>query len=237
MRRSQRLETTYSGPREVFIGLGIYFFYLLIRKAVVNEKGERKALKNAEIVVRAEQEIGIHIEPAIQRAMLPYPRILHIMSLAYAALNVGLTVGWLIHMFRRRHPEFHWLRNAAVYAVLGAFPFFRFFPCAPPRKLEHMVDTIADVSGIDLEHESISRFYIPIAAMPSIHVTFAVVTGLGMAQTSSRSWVRVLGKLYTPFVAFVVFATGNHYILDGVLGAFIGAVSLRVARLRRLRSL
>ena len=95
-----------------------------------------------------------------------------------------------------------------------------------------MVDTIADVSGIDLEHETISRFYIPIVAMPSIHVAFAVVTGLGMAQTSRRAWVRATGKIYTPVVAFIVFATGNHYILDGMLGAAIGAISLRLARLR-----
>ena len=233
MGRWQRSEPTYSGAREVALGLGIYAGYLLVRKAVVNEEGERKALDNAQKVVDVERVCGMHVEPQIQRAMLPYPRLLHVMSVAYAALNVGLTVGWLVHMFRRRHPEFHRLRRATVYAILGAFPFFRFFPCAPPRKLDHMVDTIADVSGIDLEHETISRFYIPIAAMPSIHVTFAVVTGLGMAQTSPRAWVRALGKIYTPVVAFIVFATGNHYILDGVLGVAIGAVSLRLARWRR----
>ena len=214
------------------LGLGIYAGYLLIRKAVMTEEGERSALDNAQRVVDAERAVGLHVEPEIQRAMLPYPRLLHVMSVAYAALNVGLTVGWLVHMFRGRHPEFHRLRRATVYAILGAFPFFRFFPCAPPRKLDHMVDTIADVSGIDLEHETLSRFYIPIAAMPSIHVTFAVVTGLGMAQTSHRGWVRALGKIYTPVVAFIVFATGNHYILDGVLGAVIGAISLRLARVR-----
>lgn len=233
MRRWQRAEPTYSGAREVALGLGIYAGYLLIRTAVVNEEGERKALANAQRVVDAERAVGLHVEPEIQRAMLPYPRLLHVMSVAYAALNVGLTVGWLVQMFRRRHPEYHRLRRATVFAIVGAFPFFRLFPCAPPRKLDHMVDTIADVSGIDLEHDSISRFYIPIAAMPSIHVAFAVVTGLGMAQTSPRSWVRTAGKIYTPLVSFIVFATGNHYILDGVLGAAIGAISLRLARLKR----
>lgn len=232
MARWQRSEPSYSSAQEVALGLGIYAVYLLIRKAVVTEEGERKALENAQKVVDAERAVGIHVEPEIQRAMLPYPRFLHVMSVAYAALNTGLTVGWLVHMFHRRHPEFHRLRRATVYAILGAFPFFRFFPCAPPRKLDHIVDTIADVSGIDLENETISRFYIPIAAMPSIHVTFAIVTGLGMAQTSPRAWVRTVGKLYTPIVAFIVFATGNHYIVDGVLGAAIGTISLRLARLR-----
>ena len=232
MGRLQGSEPTYSAAREVALGLGIYAGYLLIRDAVVTEEGQHRALENAQKVVDVERAVGLHVEPEIQRAMLPYPRLLHGMSVAYAALNVGLTVGWLIAMFRGRNPEFHRLRRATMLAMLGAFPFFRFFPCAPPRKLDHMVDTIADVSGIDLEHESISRFYIPIAAMPSIHVTLAVVTGFGMAQTSSRALVRALGKIYTPIVAFIVFATGNHYILDGVLGGAIGALSLRLARLR-----
>lgn len=230
MGRSQGSEPTYSGVREVALGLGIYAGYLLIRKAVVTEEGERRALENAQKVVDVERTVGIHVEPEIQRAMLPYPRLLHAMSVAYAALNVGLTVGWLIAMFRTRHPEFHRLRRATALSILGAFPFFRFFPCAPPRKLDHMVDTIADVSGIDLESDFLSRFYIPIAAMPSIHIAYAVVTGLGMAQTSPRAAIRMVGRLYAPLVAFIVFATGNHYILDGVVGAALGWISLRVAR-------
>ena len=132
MGRLQRSEPTYSGAREVALGLGIYAGYLLIRKAVVTEEGEQTALDNAQRVVDAERAVGLHVEPEIQRAMLPYPRILHVMSVAYATLNVGLTVGWLFHMFRSRHPEFHWLRRATVYAILGAFPFFRFFRVRHP---------------------------------------------------------------------------------------------------------
>ena len=227
----QKSEPTFSATREVLIGLGIYAIYMLVRKAVVTEAGEARALENAQAVVDLERRVGIHVEPEIQRAMLPYPRVLHVMSVAYATLNVGLTVGWLTRMFYKRDRRYAELRRATAYATLGAMPFFLYFPCAPPRKLDHIVDTIADVSGIDLESPLLSRFYIPIAAMPSIHVTYAVVTGLGMAQTSSSAAIRGLGRLYTPLVAFIVFATGNHYVLDGALGAAIGWITLRLARL------
>lgn len=215
----------------MIIGLGVYAAYLLVRKAVVNEKGEQRALVNAQRVVDAENEMGIHLEPEIQRTMLPYPRVLHVMSVAYTALNVGLTVGWLFRMFRRQESRYHEFRRATVVATAGALPFFLLFPCAPPRKLDHMVDTIADVSGIDLESAWLSRFYIPIAAMPSIHVTYAVVTGLGMAQASPHAVVRLGGRLYAPLVSFIVLATGNHYILDGAVGGALGWMSLRLARL------
>lgn len=236
MARLQKSEPTFSATREVVIGLSIYAIYMLVRKAVVTEAGEARALDNARAVVDVERRAGIHLEPEIQRAMLPYPRILNLMSVAYAALNVGLTVGWLARLFHKRDRRYPELRRATAYATLGALPFFLYFPCAPPRKLDHIVDTIADVSGIDLESPLLARFYIPIAAMPSIHVTYAVVTGLGMAQTSPSSAIRGLGRLYTPLVAFIVFATGNHYILDGVLGAAIGWITLRLARLSLRRA-
>ena len=147
-----------------------------------------------------------------------------------ATLNVGLTVGWLIRLFARRDPEFHRLRRAAVIATLGAQPVFLFFPVAPPRTLGHFVDTIADVSGVDLDSGLIAKLYDPIAAMPSIHVTYAVVTAAGIAETSGSALARALAPAYPPVVTLVVFATANHYVLDAIAGATLGLAALRLAR-------
>ena len=193
-------------------------------------EGKQRALDNAQRVVDAERLLGIHLEPEFQRPMLRYPGALHAMGAAYAGANVGLTISWLIVMFAQRNPEFHRMRRATVIATMAAQPFFLLFPCEPPRKLGHIVDTIADVSGVDLESGLIGRLYIPIAAMPSIHVTYAVVTGYGLAATSESRLVRAAGKLYAPLVAWIVFVTGNHYVLDAVLGGVIGGLALRVAR-------
>ena len=40
---------------------------------------------------------------------------------------------------------------------------------------------MSEVSGLDLEHPLLVRFYNPVAAMPSLHVAFAVVTGAEIA--------------------------------------------------------
>ena len=66
--------------------------------------------------------------------------------------------------------------------------------------------------------------------MPSIHVAFAVVTATGSRETSRSRLVRRLAPAYPPLVAFTVFATANHYVLDGVAGAALGAAGLRLAR-------
>src|ERR671923_187361 len=194
-------------PSEAALGLGVYGVYLLVRRAVVHERGRAQAARNAERIVALERRLGLHVEPVLQAVLLPRRRLVAVLNVAYVTLNVGLTVGWLIRLFRRRDPEFHRLRRAAVVTTLGAQPFFLFFPCAPPRTLDHFVDTIVEVSGVDLDRGFIAQLYDPLAAMPSIHVAYAVVTAAGIAETSRSRLGRALAPAYPPLVSLVVLAT------------------------------
>ena len=221
---------TFSGRREVAIGLGMYATYLLVRTAVVNDRGRAQARRNAERIVAAERRLRLHVEPELQRVLLPRTRLIAILNVAYAVANVGLTVGWLARLFGRRSPEFHRLRAAAVWTTLGAQPVFLLFPTAPPRTLDDFVDTIAEVSGFDLDSGLIAKLYDPIAAMPSIHVAYAVVTATGIAETSRSPFARRLAPAYPPLVALTVLVTANHYVLDAVAGAALGFAGLRLAR-------
>jgi hypothetical protein len=226
----RRGTTRFSGRREVAIGLGVYAVYLLAARRKRGDRGRLHAAANAERVVALERRLGIHVEPWLQRLLLPRRRLLVVLNLAYATLNVGLTVGWLMRLYARRDSEFHRLRRAAVLTTLGAQPVFVLFPCAPPRSLDDFVDTIADVSGIDLDAGLVGQLYDPLAAMPSIHVAYAVVTAAGMAETARSPLVRALAPAYPPLVALVVFVTANHYVLDAVAGAALAGGALRLAR-------
>jgi membrane-associated phospholipid phosphatase len=220
----------FSGRREVAIGLGAYALYLGVRALVVRERGRAMARRNAERLVALERQVGIYVEPGLQRLLLPRKRLVAGLNVGYAVLNFGLTVGWLWRLFFTRHPEFHRLRRAATVTFLGAQPVFLLFPTAPPRTLDEFVDTIQEVSGFDLDSGLVAKLYNPLAAMPSIHVAFAVVTAAGLAETSPSRVVRRLAPGYPPLVAFTVFVTANHYVLDGVAGAALGALGLRAAR-------
>jgi hypothetical protein len=225
-----RRSRPFSGRREAALGLGVYAAYLLVRQVKVQTSGRTKAARNAERIVALEKRLGLHVEPRLQKALLPRRRLVAALNVAYVTLNVALTVGWLIHLFRRRDAEFHRLRRAAVLTTLGAQPVFLLFPVAPPRTLDHFVDTIAEVSGIDIDRGVVAELYDPIAAMPSIHVAYAVVTAAGIASTARTKWVRRLAPGYPPAVALVVFATANHYVVDAVAGAGLAGLALRAAR-------
>ena len=225
----------FSWKREVAIGLGFYGVYLLVRELALAGDGRERAGRNAERIVALERRLGVHIEPRLQELVLPHKRVVAGLNIAYAALNVGLTVGWLMRLFHRRHPEYHRFRRAVLAAGLGAQPVFLFFPVAPPRKLSHLTDTFLEVSGVDLDSALIARFYHPLAALPSIHVTIAVVTAEGIRATSGNPVVRALAPAYPPVVAAVVLLTANHYVVDAVGGGILGRLALRVTSRGRSR--
>ena len=169
------------------------------------------------------------VEPAVQRALLRFPRVVHGLNVGYAVFNVSLTVGWLVVLYRRRDPAYRRLRRACLLVHVGAQPVFLFFPTAPPRVLEGFVDTLSEVSGFDIEHRLLVRFYNPVAAMPSLHVAFAVVTGAAIADRAESRAVKTVAYAYPSLVSLVVAGTGNHYVLDAVAGAALGAAARRLA--------
>lgn len=220
---------TGAGWREAAGALAAYGAYLLVRRHVWNDAGRARATRNAQLVVELEQRAGLHVEPRLQRAALRVPRLVDVLNAGYAAGNVALSVGWLLRLHRRRDPAFTGERRAALVAFLGALPVFAAFPTAPPRTLEGFVDTMAQ-RGLSLDHPFLVRFYNPIAAMPSHHVAFAVVTGMGLARRARGPRRRAAWRSYPGVVAVVVMATGNHFVADVAAGAALGALARRFAR-------
>ena len=221
--------TRFSRRREVTLGVGVYALYLIVARRVLRRDGRARARRNAERIVALEERLRIDVEPAVQRALLRYPRLVHGLNLGYGLYNVTLTVGWLVVLYRRRDERFHRFRRACLLTHLGAQPAFLLFPTAPPRVLDGFVDTLSEVSGLDLEHPLLLRFYNPVAAMPSLHIAFAVVTGAEIAERSGSAVVRTAARAYPPLVATVVAGTGNHYVLDAVAGAALGAAARRLS--------
>jgi hypothetical protein len=195
--------------REITLGLAVYALYLLVGRIVLRRDGRARARRNAHRVVALERRFRLDVEPDV----------------GYGLFNVTLTVGGLVLLYRRGDERYLRFRRACMLAYLGAQPVFLLFPTAPPRVLDGFVDTLSEVSGLDLEHPFLLRFYNPVAAMPSLHVAFALVTGAEIAERAGSLPVKTLARAYAPLVTLVVAGTGNHYVLDAVAGAALGAAA------------
>lgn len=219
----------FSLRREVTLYAAVYALYLVVSRLVLRRGGRVRARNNARRIVALEERMWLDVEPAVQRALLRYPRVVHGLNVGYGLFNVTLTFGWLVGLYRRRDESYHRFRRTCLLAHVSAQPAFLLLPTAPPRVLEGFVDTMSEVSGVDLEHPLLVRLYNPVAAMPSLHVAFAVVTGAEIAARSRRRVVKVAAHAYAPLVAAVVVGTGNHYVLDTVAGAALGAAARRAS--------
>jgi Kef-type K+ transport system membrane component KefB len=62
-----------------------------------------------------------------------------------------------------------------------------------------------------------------------MHVCFALMVGWPLARLVRPRALRVAWTLYPLLVTFVVVATGNHFILDAVLGALTAGISASLA--------
>jgi len=213
----------------VALALGAYGLYLAARVAVDNPAGRARAARNARRVEALERRLGIHVEPQIQSVLLGRPQLMRALSVGYVAPNVLFTVGSIMRLFFRRHPDFHRIRRAGLISIAGPAAVFYLFPCDPPRKLGHMVDTIRD-GGLDLESGIVVKLYNPIAAFPSLHMAFAVVTSAAVLADSRNPAVRAAARAYPGAVALLVFATANHFVVDAVAGAAVGAAGLRLRK-------
>ena len=104
----------FSLRRELALGFGAYALYLLVARWVLRRDGRARARRNAERIVEAERRLGVDVEPAIQRALLRYPRLVHGLNVGYGLFNVTLTAGWLVLLYRRRDDRFHRFRNRSL---------------------------------------------------------------------------------------------------------------------------
>ena len=108
------------------------------------------------------------------------------------------------------------------------------FPTAPPRFMPEwgFIDSVSDVTGVHVSHASAtaSALFNPYAAVPSMHVAFALMIGWPLARLVKPPALRVMWFLYPFLMAFVIVATANHFITDAFLGALTAGAAAYGAR-------
>jgi membrane-associated phospholipid phosphatase len=79
-----------------------------------------------------------------------------------------------------------------------------------------------------------TAFYNELAAVPSLHVGFAVAVGIAVAAAVKNPLARTVALLWGPTIGLAVVATGNHFVFDiaaglvaSALGYGVGTVAAR----------
>jgi PAP2 superfamily len=93
-----------------------------------------------------------------------------------------------------------------------------------------IADTVSN-GHLDLNHGLVSSLYNPYAAIPSMHIGYAVIVATSLLRHGRHLLVRALGALYPPFVLLVIVATGNHFFFDAAAGALVASLAATASAL------
>ena len=220
--------------RELGLLVGVYVIYSLGRLVVGADVGA--AMDRGAELVTFEDHLSWLSEVRLNEALQSVPVLAVAAAYWYSLLHYTVTPVVLVWL-RRHHPgSYGPARTALVVATLLGLVGFWLYPTAPPRMLaDHgFVDTLAAFSNwgwwsTDASApKGLGGLTNELAAMPSLHVGWAVWVGWYVATHTSRRLVRIAAIAYPVITTLVVVATANHYWLDAVAGAALVAAVIGV---------
>ena len=109
----------------------------------------------------------------------------------------GVTLGLAAWTWWRRPDIYRPLRNDLVLANLIGFAVFWLYPLAPPRMLPGFVDVVEKVGGLGSWHNLLISHADQLAAMPSMHLAWAVWCSLVVWRLARArpAWRWAAGRL------------------------------------------
>ncbi|MDQ0991071.1 phosphatase PAP2 family protein [Streptomyces sp. V3I7] len=189
-------------------------------------------------ILRVENLLRLNAELPLNRLFTRAPWIGVPADFWYAALHYLVTPAILVWLFRCRTAFYRaartWLMASTFLGLIG----FTLLPTCPPRLLSAghgFVDTMAQYSaygwwgGEASAPRGLGGMTNQYAAMPSLHVGWALWCAVMLWRHGGSRTARVLAVVYPLVTTIVVMGTANHYFLDAVAGVAVMGAGLLLA--------
>ncbi|GAA2623556.1 phosphatase PAP2 family protein [Streptomyces vastus] len=197
------------------------------------------AVDNGLAILRIEKVFYLNAEHPLNRLFTREPWLGIPADFWYASLHYLVTPALLVWIFRSRTVRYRaartWLLMSTFIGLIG----FTLLPTCPPRLLyagHGFVDTMAQYSGYGWwggeasAPRGLGGMTNQYAAMPSLHVGWALWCGVMLWRYGGTRLTKVAGVAYPLITTIVVMGTANHYFLDALAGAAVMGVGLLLTR-------
>ena len=218
--------------RQFALFFAAYYGYSLVRGFADEPGVAAAAFDNARGLIDLEQKLGFFVEPTIQAWSSGSGVLIDGASWIYLNAQTTVTVGALVWIYLMRNQSFYFVRNMMLTAMILALVGYILYPTAPPRFFPEwgFVDSVSDFTGVEPSSDGVNAMFNPYAAVPSMHVAFALMIGWSLAQLVRTRVARVFWWAYPVIVSYVIVATGNHFVMDAILGAAAAGIAALFAR-------
>ena len=205
--------------RQLALFAAAYYGYRVVRGAVYGRAAT--AFENARNLIDAERALHVFVEPTVQAWASGSHLVVDVASWIYINCQTTITLSALIWLYLFRNESFYFVRNMMVVGMVLALIGYIVLPTAPPRFFPEwgFVDSVAQFTGVRSDSVAIDALFNPYAAVPSMHVAFALMIGWPLARLVRWNALRVFWGAYPFLVTFVIVVTANHFLADAFLGA------------------
>ena len=231
---------------EVGMTLGFYIVYSEIRNQFGSALGDTVRLRsyeNALDIIGIEKAMGLYHEEWTQQQFLDWDWFIVFWNVFYGSFHFIVTIFVMVFLFLRFPTRYILMRSMLAVTTASALIGFALYPLMPPRLLSNCasqygacepghnyVDTLVDPGGLwsfeSRTMEAISNQY---AAMPSLHVAWAVWCTIGLYPVLKRRSTRAVIAGYPLLTLFSIVVTANHYWIDAIGGLVSVALGLLLA--------
>jgi hypothetical protein len=217
--------------RQVLLFALAYSSYRMVRGAVDDPAGAAAAFENARRLIHVEQSLGVFVEPHVQAWASSRPLIIDAASWIYLNAQFTVTIGALAYLYLAHNRSFYFVRNMFAVAMAIAIVGYVLLPTAPPRLFPEwgFVDSVAELTGVRHDSALVDELVNPYAAVPSMHVAYALMIAVPIARLARHRLTRVAWSLYPVVVTFVIVATANHFFADAAAGGLTAALGASAA--------
>jgi len=128
-----------------------------------------------------------------------------------------------VWLYIRRPDVYRWARTSFLVINLIGVGCFAVYPVAPPRLLAGagVLDTVSAGRSWGSWGSPFVTHANQLAAVPSLHVAWALWVSVVLASVSSMWWVQLASAAHVTVTVIVIMATANHFLLDAVAGALV----------------
>ncbi|CAB4873203.1 unannotated protein [freshwater metagenome] len=212
---------------QVSLMLVLYLSYRLIRGVIDDPQGTAAAFAHGRSIIDLERSLGIFVEPDLQNLFGATGVVADFASWTYINAQMTVTLAALVYLYVAHNRSFYFVRNMFIVSWCIALAGYTLYPAAPPRFFPEwgFVDSVASFTGVQPTDAAADALFNPYAAVPSMHVAFALMIGVPLAKLAQRRAVRIFWMMYPVLVTFVIVVTANHFLTDAVLGALTAAMA------------